>query len=74
MTYPKGYNWLGTVGALPRTIQEALALHGTLETPGAADNPKIIAWAAEVGKVERIDANVSLILEMNRGASPKHVP
>lgn len=50
MTYPKGYNWLGTVGALPRTIKEALAMHGTLEVPGAADNPKIIAWAAEVGK------------------------
>lgn len=50
MTYPKNYDWLGSVGPLPRTIQEGLALHGTLEAPGAADNPKIMAWAREVGK------------------------
>lgn len=50
MTYPKGYEWLGTVGVLPRVIQEALALHGTLEAPGAANNPAIVKWAAEVGK------------------------
>ena len=50
MAFPKGYEWLGSIGTLPRTISEALALHGTLEVPGAADNPKIIAWAAEVGK------------------------
>lgn len=48
--YPKGYDWLGTIGPLPRTISEALALHGTLETPGAADNPVILGWAKEVGK------------------------
>lgn len=50
MTYPKGYDWLGTIGTLPRIIQEALALHGTLEAPGKANNPAIIKWAAEVGK------------------------
>lgn len=50
MSYPKGYEWLSTIGQLPRTIQEALALHGTLEAVGSANNPRIIAWAAEVGK------------------------
>lgn len=50
MKYPTGYEWLGTVGQLPRVIAEALALHGTLETPGAANNPQIMAWAKEVGK------------------------
>lgn len=50
MSYPRGYEWLAKVGTLPRTISEALAEYGTLETPGAADNPKIIGWAAEVGK------------------------
>lgn len=50
MAWPKGYEWLGTLGPLPRTIAEALALHGTLEAPGAADNPVILAWAKEVGK------------------------
>lgn len=50
MTYPKGYEWLGAIGALPSVINEALALHGTLEAPGAADNPVILGWAKEVGK------------------------
>lgn len=50
MAYPKGYEWLGTIGTLPRVIQEALALHGTLEAPGAANNPVIVNWAKEVGK------------------------
>ncbi len=36
MTIPKGYEWLANVGALPRMVQEALALNGTLETPGTA--------------------------------------
>ncbi len=31
----------------PKMINEALALYGTLETPGTADNPNIIAWAKE---------------------------
>lgn len=30
-------------------IVEALKDYGTLEGPGTADNPKIIAWAREVG-------------------------
>jgi uncharacterized protein (TIGR02594 family) len=30
-------------------IVEALKLYGTLETPGSANNPTIIAWAKEVG-------------------------
>ena len=50
MTYPKGYEWLGNVGQLPRTILEGLALHGTVETPGAANSPVIMGWAKEAGK------------------------
>ncbi len=50
MNYPHGYEWLGTVGVLPRMIQEALPLIGTLEAPGAADNPVILGWAKEIGK------------------------
>lgn len=48
--FPAGYEWLGTVGTLPRTIQEGLALMGTKEVPGAANSPIIMAWAKEVGK------------------------
>lgn len=49
MSYPKGYEWLGTVGVLPKTIQAALAEYGTLETPGRASNQKILGWAKELG-------------------------
>lgn len=50
MQYPKGYEWLASKTPLPRVVSEALVLHGTLEAPGAADNPVILAWAREVGK------------------------
>lgn len=33
--------------APPKMVREALALYGTLETPGTKDNPVIIAWAKE---------------------------
>lgn len=33
----------------PRMLLEMLALYGTLEAPGAADNPVIMAWAKEAG-------------------------
>ena len=49
MTYPKDYRWISLL-LPPRTIVEAFALHGTLEAPGAADNPVILAWAKEVSK------------------------
>lgn len=49
MTYPVGYEWLGTVGTLPKVVVEALELHGTKETLGPKDNPVILGWAAEVG-------------------------
>lgn len=45
---PGAYNWLNDEGA-PRILVEALKLYGTLETPGNASNPEIIAWANEVG-------------------------
>jgi uncharacterized protein (TIGR02594 family) len=45
---PAAYAWLAKEGA-PRTLVEALAEHGVVETPGAADNPRILGWAKEVG-------------------------
>jgi uncharacterized protein (TIGR02594 family) len=45
--YPKGYEWLGTVGTLPKTIQEGLKLVGTIETPGKKNSPTILGWADE---------------------------
>lgn len=45
MKFPAGYEWLGDVGVLPKLVQEGLKLLGTVETPGKANNPKIMAWA-----------------------------
>ncbi|CAM5400917.1 hypothetical protein AFEL58S_02033 [Afipia felis] len=45
---PARYAWLEREPG-PRMLREALALYGTLEAPGAKDNPAILAWAAEVG-------------------------
>lgn len=56
MTYPAlpaAYRWLldiaATEGPLPRMIDEALKLVGTIETPGVGNNPTILAWAKETG-------------------------
>lgn len=45
---PAAYAWLRDEPG-PRMIVEALKLFGTLEAPGARDNPTIIGWAREVG-------------------------
>lgn len=49
MHYPNGYEWLANAGTLPRTIQEGLALIGTIEKAGPASNPVIMSWAKELG-------------------------
>jgi uncharacterized protein (TIGR02594 family) len=45
---PSRYGWLAREPG-PKMIVEALKLFGTLETPGSANNPTIVAWAREVG-------------------------
>lgn len=49
MNFPKGYDWLGNVGTLPKVITEALSLYGTVEAAGAANSPTIMSWAKETG-------------------------
>jgi uncharacterized protein (TIGR02594 family) len=49
MSYPKGYEHLGKIGTLPKMVQEALKLVGTVETPGSGNNPTIMAWAKAAG-------------------------
>jgi uncharacterized protein (TIGR02594 family) len=44
---PSRYGWLAREPG-PKMIVEALKLYGTLETPGSANNPTIVAWAKEV--------------------------
>jgi uncharacterized protein (TIGR02594 family) len=50
MTYPKGYEWLGRIGPLPKMVTIALAEVGTVEKAGPGNNPKIMGWADEVGQ------------------------
>lgn len=45
---PSRYAWLAREPG-PKMIVEALKLFGTMEEPGAANNPTIVAWAKEVG-------------------------
>lgn len=45
-TLPTKYQWLLKEPG-PRMLREALATYGTIETPGKANNPTIIAWAKE---------------------------
>jgi hypothetical protein len=48
MTKPTGaYAFLNAEPG-PRMLVEMLKIFGTLETPGAADNPVILGWADEV--------------------------
>lgn len=45
---PKQYQWLLKEGG-PKILMEALIWYGTLEAPGAKNNPVIIEWAKELG-------------------------
>jgi uncharacterized protein (TIGR02594 family) len=42
------YEWLANVGQLPRTIQEAVKLHGVQEVVGKGSNKTIIGWRDEL--------------------------
>lgn len=43
------YAWLAKEPG-PKMLIEALKVFGTVEGPGARDNPTILAWAAEIGQ------------------------
>jgi len=45
---PKEYHYIRNQ-PMPRIMQEALKEYGVLEYTGAKDNPKILAWADEIG-------------------------
>lgn len=46
--FPKGYEWLAGLGQLPRTIVEAMRLHGVAEVVGKGSNRTIIGWRDEL--------------------------
>lgn len=45
---PKKYAWLVDEPG-PRVLTEGLKTYGTIETPGAGNNPSIMAWAKATG-------------------------
>lgn len=45
---PKVYSWLDKEPG-PKMLKEGLALYGTVETPGAGNNPIIMGWRNETG-------------------------
>ncbi len=48
MNAPPAYQWLSTLGQLPRTIQEAMRLYGTTEVVGKGSNKTILDWRDEL--------------------------
>ena len=48
MMLPTAYRWLADEPG-PRMLVEGVKLHGTIELPGNADSPTLLAWAREVG-------------------------
>ena len=49
MNLPKQYAWLADEPG-PRILKEGLKTYGTIETPGAGNNPSIMAWAKATGQ------------------------
>lgn len=45
---PKAYEWLNNEPG-PKMLLEAIKLYGTIEIPGAADSPTLLAWSKELG-------------------------
>lgn len=43
------YNFLSTIGTLPRMVQKGMELMGTAEIPGKKSNPEILSWARSLG-------------------------
>lgn len=58
---PEIYRWLEQCGSLPVMMRAALALLGTVEAPGEADNPVILGWAEELGGTVARDYRVDSI-------------
>jgi uncharacterized protein (TIGR02594 family) len=46
---PTSYSWLSGLDPQPLMVRHALAEYGVIEGAGAAENPVILGWAAEVG-------------------------
>jgi len=49
MSLPAQYRWLSSIGVLPRMVQEAIKLFGTVEVQGRGNSATILAWAKETG-------------------------
>lgn len=55
---PAAYKWLDDEPG-PKMLLEARKLYGTIELPGAADSPDLLAWAHELG-IDRVYTHDSI--------------
>lgn len=58
---PATYDWLNEIGQLPRMVEEALKLFGTVEQPGPGNNSVILKWAEFIGGDVARDYNADSI-------------
>lgn len=49
MNLPDNFKWIETIGVLPKMVSEGIKILGTKEIAGPANNPVIMALAAELG-------------------------
>lgn len=56
---PNQYQWLHTIGLLPRTVTAFFAIYGTKEVPGEGNNPIIMSWAKTLGIKEFIKDSIA---------------
>lgn len=49
------YNWLNSIGLLPKTISEGLKLIGTAEIVGKGSNKTIISWRDELNQAAEVN-------------------
>lgn len=54
---PPAYSWLDQLQPLPRMLDEARKLYGTLEMSGPADSDVIMGWAKETGLAKTFTAD-----------------
>lgn len=73
---PSAYGWIDDLRPLPRMLDEARKLYGTLEVSGPANNPIIIDWAKETGLAKIFTADsipwcgLFMALIAKRGGKP----
>ena len=56
---PQKYQWIYSVGQLPKMVTAFLAIYGIKETPGTANTPVIMGWAKKLGLKDYIADSIA---------------